>query len=212
MAYFKDLTRYGYSQRPFHVRRGGELYNVGWLERCAPYPTGAVAPELVDKLLALCKFPVNQFLGSHGCDFCREDRVRIADSEGEFYLGNGEIRVPAADGTLTYVAPSLIYHYVVAHHYRPPDVFLDALGAFLLPNAAAVWILEKIDGFQNDPAILTHLLDRILQRDKPRLPPGLRDAVLKAANELKVTTSLRSDERETAEKIIHRLKSLLTKS
>jgi len=210
MAYFKDLTRYEYSSDRFMCV--GELYNVGWLERGAPYATGVIAPELVDKLLALCKFPVNQFMGWHGCDFCQEDHVRIADSEGGFYLGNGEIRVPAADGTLTFVAPSLIYHYVVAHHYLPPDAFLGALRAFSLPNAAAAWILEGIEGCQNDLAILTHLLNRILQRDKPRLPPELRDAVLEAANELKVTQSLRSDERETTEGIIHRLKSMLTKS
>jgi hypothetical protein len=64
-----------------------------------------------------------------------------------------------------------------------------------LPNAAAVWILEGIGGFENDPAILTHLLDKILQGDKPRLPPEVRDAVLEAANELKVMQFLRSDER-----------------
>jgi hypothetical protein len=44
--------------------------------------------------------------------------------------GDGEIRVPAADGTLTYVAPNLIYQYLVAHQYLPPDVFRDALAPF----------------------------------------------------------------------------------
>lgn len=52
MAYFKDLTRYEYSCDRFMCV--GELYNIGWLERCAPYATGVLAPELVDKLLALC--------------------------------------------------------------------------------------------------------------------------------------------------------------
>lgn len=101
---------------------------------------------------------------------------------------------------------------MVAHHYLPPDVFLDGLRACSLSRAAAVWVLEVIEGFQNDPATLMHLLDGILQRNKPRLPPELRDAVLEAANELKVTQSLRSDEPETTEKIIHRPKSQLTKS
>jgi hypothetical protein len=93
MAYFKDLTRYEYSKDPFKC--AGELYNVGWLERCASYPNGVVAPELTEKLLALCKFPVNRYRGWHGCHFCRENPVRIADSEGEFCLGDGEIRVLA---------------------------------------------------------------------------------------------------------------------
>jgi hypothetical protein len=212
MAYFKDLTRYEYSKDAFKC--AGELYNVGWLERCAPYPNGVVAPELTEKLLALCKFPVNGYRGWHGCHFCREYPARIADSEGEFCLGDGEIRVPAPDGTLTYVAPNLIYHYVVAHQYLPPDVFLDALRTLSLPNPAVVWILEWIEGFQNQRSsieILSHLLDGILRRDRPTLPPELRSAVLEAANELKVTRSLRSDGEETAVSIVNRLKSVLTK-
>jgi len=86
---------------------------VGWLDRCATYPKGAVCPDLTSKLLALCKFPVNTYRGLHGCHFCNEHNdysVRIADSEGEFLLGQGAIRVPAKDGKVTYVAPNLIYH------------------------------------------------------------------------------------------------------
>jgi len=209
MAYFKDLTRYEYSKDPFKC--AGELYNIGWLERCAPYPNGVVAPELTEKLLALCKFPVNRYRGWHGCHFCREYPIRIADSEGEFSLGDGEIRVPAVGGTLTYVAPNLIYHYVIAHQYLPPDVFLDALRAFSLPNPAVVWILEWIEDFHNQPAILSHSLDWILRSDKPSLPPELRRAVVEAANELKVVQVPRSVAQETAEGVVNRLKSVLTK-
>jgi hypothetical protein len=209
MSYFKDLTRYEYSKDP--CKRAGKLYNVGWLERCATYPTGVVAPELTDKLLALCKFPMNRYRGWHGCHFCREYPVRIADSEGEFSLGDGEIRVPAADGTLPYVAPNLVYHYVVAHQYLPPDVFLDALRALSLPNPAVVWILEWIADFHNQPAILSHLLDWILRLDKPSLPPELRGGVVEATNELKNALSPRSDAQETAEGVVNRLKSVLTK-
>jgi hypothetical protein len=207
MAYFKDLTRYEYSKDP--AKCAGELYNVGWLERCAPYSHGVVAPELTEKLLALCKFPLNRYRGWHGCHFCPEYPVRVADSEGEFCLGDGEIRVPAPDRALTYVAPNLIYHYVVAHQYLPPEVFLNALRTLSLPNPAVVWILEWIEDFQNQPAILSHSLDWILRRDRPTLPPELRGAVLEAANELRVAEPVRSDVSET---IINRLKSVLTKS
>jgi hypothetical protein len=207
MAYYKDLTRYEYSNDPF--KRAGELYNVGWLERCASYPKGAIDPDLTAKLLALCKFPVNRYMGWHGCHFCSECPLRITDSEGEFCLGDGEIRVPAKDERVTYVAPNLIYHYVVTHEYLPPDVFLDSLRALSVPNPAVVWILEWIEGFQNQPPILSHLLDWIVQRDKPSLPAELRGAVLEAANELKVAVG--SDAQEPAENIVNRLKSLLTK-
>jgi hypothetical protein len=115
------------------------------------------------------------------------------------------------DGTLTYVASNLIYHYVVAHRYLPPDVFLDALRALSLPNPAVVWILEWIEGFYNQPGILSRLLDWILRRDKPSLPPELHGAVVEAANELRAAHSLRSDAQETPESIVNRLKSVLAK-
>jgi len=121
--------------------------------------------------------------------------------------------VPAKDSNVTYVAPNLIYHYVTTHRYLPPAVFLDALRAFSLPNPAVVWILERIAWFENQRSSITTLwnfLDRILRIDKPSVPPELRSAVLKAANELKATQSLRSDA-EPAEIIVNRLKSALTK-
>ncbi|MCX7805518.1 MAG: hypothetical protein N3A38_10060 [Planctomycetota bacterium] len=37
-----------------------------------------------------------------------------------------EIRVLGRDGKI-YAAPTLIYHYVVAHKYRPPQEFIDAV-------------------------------------------------------------------------------------
>lgn len=186
MAYFEELSRYEYSDNLFGCV--GEPRSVGWIERCAPYSRGVVDQELTVKLLALCKYPVNRYRGWHGCHFCKEYPVRITDSDGESCLGDGEIRVPAADGSLTYVAPNLIYHYVTAHEYGPPDVFLDALRAFSLPNPAVDWILEWIDSFkhrQTEVVVLSHLLSWILQRKRPSLPPELRGVVLRATNDLK---------------------------
>jgi hypothetical protein len=124
-------------------------------------------------------------------------------------LGDGEIRVPAR-GEVTYVAPNLIYHYVVAHQYLPPDVFLDALRSLALPNPAVVWILEWIESFHSQPEILSHLLESILKRDKPILPPELRGAVAEAANELKTLRCQKSGAQEAVESIADRLKSVLT--
>ena len=211
LVYFKDLTRYEYSKHPFKC--AGDLYNIGWLERCAAYPKGTVGAELMAKLLTLCKFPVNRYRGFHGCHFCNEYPVRITDFEGEFFLGDGEIRVPSADEKVRYVAPNLIYHYVSAHDYLPPDVFLDAVQKFSLPNPAVFWILEEIEGFENQLssiAILSNKLDWILRKDRPCLPPELPGTVLEAVSELKLAQSLRSDAQETADKIVNRLKSVLT--
>ena len=60
--------------------------------------------------------------GYHMCRLCR--RPYWPPIEVEFdgrhqMLGNGEIRVRGADGTL-YAAPSLIAQYVGEHGYLPP--------------------------------------------------------------------------------------------
>lgn len=41
-------------------------------------------------------------------------------------LGSGEIRVFNSAGDV-FAAPNLIYHYILQHHYRPPDEFLRAV-------------------------------------------------------------------------------------
>jgi hypothetical protein len=44
----------------------------------------------------------------------------------ELLLGSAEIRVFGEAG-LIYAAPDLIYHYVLVHHYSPPEVFVRAM-------------------------------------------------------------------------------------
>jgi hypothetical protein len=41
-------------------------------------------------------------------------------------LGNGEIIVKGEDGR-RYAAPTLILHYIEAHHYLPPEEFIQAV-------------------------------------------------------------------------------------
>jgi hypothetical protein len=40
---------------------------------------------------------------------------------------------------VVYMAPALVLHYILDHHYRPPDEFVDAVvvGAFLTPEDLA---------------------------------------------------------------------------
>lgn len=67
--------------------------------------------------------------GIHGCPFCKT-RVTMTVDGKDVYLGNAELRARAGD--VTYVAPSLLPHYIAAHEYKPPD---DAVDAFT--NASA---------------------------------------------------------------------------
>ncbi len=212
MTYFKDLSPYSYFKYPQQC--AGEQVNVGWLDREAPYLRGNADPDLIAKLLALCKWPVKRTRGWHNCHFCREYPVRVADSDGRFCLGDGEIRVPGKDGKIIYAAPNLIYHYVVTHRYLPPAEFLEALRDMALPNPAVVWILEYIEDFQHGPVSVNFLwqfMAKIAGEKKPALPPELRTAVLQAVDELKIADkTLGRDAKERAESTVAQLKSTLT--
>jgi hypothetical protein len=116
MAFFEDLTPYTY----FHPEeeRAGTV-NIGWLDRRQPFPTGETNVEFRAKLLQLCRRRVKRTRGFHCCDFCKgPDKPH----------GSAEIRV-LGDGRV-YAAPELVYHYVVAHAYRPPEEFIAAVLAW----------------------------------------------------------------------------------
>ena len=116
MAFYEDLTPYTYVH-PEEERAG--TVNIGWLARRHPFPTGETSAVFRAKLLELCQRRVKRTRGFHACDFCtgRDKPHRSA-----------EIRV-AGDGRV-YAAPELVYHYVVAHQYRPPDEFIAAVLAW----------------------------------------------------------------------------------
>jgi hypothetical protein len=103
------------------------IVNVGWLGRPHSFPVAEPSPKLVTTITALAFNPVNLCRGSHVCEFCPTVVVWI--EPGRRYnlrvLGNGEVRVTA--NGITYVAPTLIAHYITAHHYAPPQVFIDAM-------------------------------------------------------------------------------------
>lgn len=130
MTYFADGTPYTY------LAGTPELgaVNVGWLDVSEPFATGDVAPDLVTLLRRRCQtMVVNPMRGFHRCNLCAaaagstiSDAVKVSSGGGDFFVGNAEIRVRGADGTV-YAAPNMIIHYVEAHGYRPPDVFHDAL-------------------------------------------------------------------------------------
>ena len=71
--------------------------------------------------------------GIHECELCSADDSFLAERNGErLLLGSSEIRV-FSKGENIYAAPTLIYHYVDVHHYRPPDEFLQGLNEGPIP-------------------------------------------------------------------------------
>jgi hypothetical protein len=109
MAHFKDLE-------PFSSACEA-LTAVGWLTRDVSFDRGDVPPEFFTRLKELCAAPW-QFvvsMGLHPCDLCQFDALAFTANLYVPYQGR------------IYVAPVGITHYVAAHWYRPPDVFVQAV-------------------------------------------------------------------------------------
>jgi len=107
--YIPELSNYSYS-----TRQAEEQFSVGWLSEDHEFTTGHVNPMVVSRLKELPI--VNKYRGFHICPYC-EDKPA---------MGNGEIHVIDADGR-KFVAPTMIIHYIEAHNYKPPNIFLQAV-------------------------------------------------------------------------------------
>jgi hypothetical protein len=149
MTYFPDLTFYSYSS---HNPSGTQ--NVGWLARGHDFDRMTPSEETLDLLWSFCSVSIMQSRGIHECDLCAVPHTVHAVRNGvRLLLGSSEIRVFSREGRSSplqqrlremesggllflrgsafpfslYAAPTLIYHYVRTHHYKPPDEFLRAL-------------------------------------------------------------------------------------
>ena len=113
-----DLSPYGDS--PSRV-------SVGWLENGYSFPQGEVPDKFTERLFRIC-LKSRKTRGFHLCPFCPQS----AKAKTYFYkgkntsFGSGEIAVRGKRWK-TYVAPDLIYHYVVEHQYKPPGEFIEAV-------------------------------------------------------------------------------------
>jgi hypothetical protein len=144
------------------------------------FPTATPSEETLDLLWQFCSVPVMKMRGIHACDLCDAPQATYAERNGSrLLLGHAEIRVFSAESSAAslrraleqtesgglillqrsavpssiYAAPTLIYHYVEAHNYCPPEEFLRALREGLQPtNPAYFELLQKLeishDGFR----------------------------------------------------------------
>jgi hypothetical protein len=130
MSWFQDLDTHTMVASGNHVRA------IGWLASDQPFPQGEVSPGFLARLEAHVRlagrsaealsFPA--FGGFHECELC--DRPGDPGSFGP--CGTGNLGVP--DGSMLYVAPELVAHYVRVHRYQPPAEFVAALMAAPLPD------------------------------------------------------------------------------
>lgn len=123
MAYIPDLSDYDY--HPEFQRPGTKA--VGWLDQGHDFQTALPSEVLLGVLWEFCKTSVAQMRGVHTCPFCQDPTANEVQRGGKcLLLGTSEIRVFSRDGNV-YAAPTLMYHYVADHHYRPPAEFVNAL-------------------------------------------------------------------------------------
>jgi len=124
VTYYTDLTDYSYHAGVFH-RPGTK--NIGWLGLDHRFEKIEPTDETLRRLWSFCKISVAQTRGIHECEFCSSNASYIAERDGDrILLGSSEIRVFSKTGVI-YAAPTLIYHYMAVHKYKPPDEFLRAL-------------------------------------------------------------------------------------
>jgi hypothetical protein len=124
MAYFEDLSDYTYADAYFY--RPGTT-NIGWLGLGIDFNKMEPDEEPLGRIWEYCTISVAQMRGLHLCELCSERDSNTPERDGRaLLLGSAEIRVFSKSGDI-YAAPNLIYHYVSAHRYRPPDAFIRAL-------------------------------------------------------------------------------------
>jgi hypothetical protein len=132
MAYFRDLSPYEYG---LHWGGVPGAQNVGWLALGHSFETEQPLESDLDLLWKHCRIAIHETRGLHRCEFCSNwdaDNFRVSRHGENLLLGYSEIRVIGRSGQ-SYAAPSLIYHYISEHHYKPPDSFLSALRFDLTP-------------------------------------------------------------------------------
>ena len=146
--YYPDLSPYSYHNNKFaeeiKTRYGlssnTQVLNIGWLDPAFPFETEVPDSAFLAKLWERMQQKANFMRGIHTCPFLDLHHeflvnpnepdflwVRAVVNGEEASLGSCEIFVLAPN--TFFIAPDLVYHYIAEHHYKPPQVFYDAVMA-----------------------------------------------------------------------------------
>jgi hypothetical protein len=133
--HFPDLTPYSYYVEASDV----PAINIGWLDSAHDFAKGTPPKGFIDRLRVISCTRIKQMRGFQICDFCSDLRSFLkprewSDQDKAFYhscfadgrFSSAEIRVIGLNGRI-YASPVMLAHYVEAHHYLPPQEFIDAV-------------------------------------------------------------------------------------
>ena len=128
MAHYVDFDPCDYVR--LNVARRHLALAIGWLEPGFDYRRGDVPRDFLDRLEEIL---LNS--GDQGASYCGWHECALSDSCGERTSSPGEHQFSASsrkeifvplDGCL-FVSPENIGHYIIAHGYAPPKVFIKAV-------------------------------------------------------------------------------------
>ncbi len=113
--YIADL-----SQQTYHGCSGPDLCSIGWLDGTHLYPMGMVPFQFLAALRLHVRTAWQPlfYMGPHECELCLREMHNG-------YMASSNLWRPGP--ALLYIAPGMIVHYIQAHHYRPPDEFIEAV-------------------------------------------------------------------------------------
>ncbi len=144
---YKDLYKFpeGHPPSPYdkpvkilnvgevYLPAGLQLFAVGWIEDPG-FTTGTVPDECIEALISAnpTKIIPDGTRGWHTCTLCNEEMPE-QEWKGKKVdvAGYGHFLVQSEKSV--YMAPALVLHYILDHHYCPPKIFIDAVinGKFL---------------------------------------------------------------------------------
>lgn len=132
MAVYKDFSEYQLDNKKMQ-----NVINIGWLGEKGSFPQGDASDEFLVNLWEYYKCPVfstrniyqNEKLDGYWRFFTAIFNGR------EIGLGNSEVRVLDKERGVIYASPNLLIHYIVNHHYCPPEEYIKAVIEGPKPNS-----------------------------------------------------------------------------
>jgi hypothetical protein len=150
--YYPDLSPYriGRNSKGFSVFP--QIKNIGWLSPAISFNEGSINYNLLKNLKEILFIDIanrknernpnhpeitisESYVRSHpiDCPICNK-AVTIKPNNLSYYqgfdekhLGNSEIEFPSIRDETSYCFPALLYHYIEAHNYKPPNEFIETI-------------------------------------------------------------------------------------